>query len=1209
MSETQPNHPSDEDLRALSLGHIAEEELARVSAHLDDCPACCRRIDQLAIDDSLQARLRQNAARRDALLVTPAQRRAAVRALRHRQEAEAAAPTPAPEATLLILQTPKQVGDYDILKEVGRGGMGVVYQARHRNLHRWVALKMVLAGEFASPTQELRFRLEAELAARVQHPNIVQVHEIGTHEGRPFLSLEWLDGGNLANRLDGNPWPPDEAAHLIETLARAIHVAHSEGIVHRDLKPANILFNRDGVAKIADFGLALAVGSTTDLTHSKQIVGTPAYMAPEQALSNRRHLGPATDVHALGVILYECLSGRRPFPGETPLEIMHALVHTDPVPPRRHQPHLPWDLEAICLKCLNKDPMQRYPSAWELAEDIERYRQGATTRARPVSAATRFARWCARHPVPAGLLAALAVVVVVSFGLVTWKWREADVQRRNAERQAEAESQARKEGDRLRRELARESSLAMLRLGMNQAQEGFVPQGMHVLARALVVAEDEQLPDLERVLRLNLAHWERRLILPRTHPLQQRVILQATASPDGRWLATVEMPNNTATVWDLTREETPGLSLGEKVQQVAFSHDSEVLMVAVDAEGSASEVRLWRRLPGQQVEQGFEPWGQALRPDTAVLQLRLSPDRQTLVVLMHEKAQLWDVSSGTRRGSLLPCVTGVKGDGCLGLDDRTLLSLGPDDTVCRWDLRTGEPVGLPQRFAPSAKNKAGVTQKVNLRALSPDGRTLAVSVHNPGQTLQTSIQLWDVATGQATEPSPASRLVPRLLIFSPDGRVLAVRRGATAKVEEEIQLYDAASGQMLGVPLLHPKQVSSLAFSPDNRLLITGCEDGQVRFWETATGQTLGQALAADRPGSIALALGQRLVTVPLIGSAKLWEVPTGSTGWTSLPPPADWFVPRATAALAPDGRTIAVNPFLRTVQAWDLSTGRAVTPPLPHEQQVTSIAFDPTGKGLLTGCSDGSVRLWDVPSGARRGLEVRHLAKSSLGFRAYFSPDGQTLLTGGADEVARLWNAETRQPQADELRHKGRIQCGAFSRDGQKVATASVDGVVQIWEVKTGRSLGTLQHPAGVLVAAFTPDGAQLLTGGEDGFARLWDLETATLRQSWPHRASVYCAGFSRDGRLFFTGTGPPEGQVRLWDRATGLPLGSALGPLGVPEMVIWLEFSPDGRQLLMGGIGSTLPRVRDLPEPVSGTARQVQSRVRQRTGTNMDEGGVLLP
>src|SRR5262249_28228674 len=207
-----------------------------------DCLACCRRIDQLAAADPLLARLQQSASGREEPLVTRAQRRSAVRALRRVRAARAADRSGDAGTEPVILPTPSQVGDYEILAEVGRGGMGVVYKARHRGLHRLVALKMVLAGEFTSPAQEMRFRLEAELAARVQHPNIVQVYEIGSYQGRPFLAMEWVEGGSLANRLDGQPWPPGEAASLLETLARTVHVAHGEGVVHRDLNPANILF-------------------------------------------------------------------------------------------------------------------------------------------------------------------------------------------------------------------------------------------------------------------------------------------------------------------------------------------------------------------------------------------------------------------------------------------------------------------------------------------------------------------------------------------------------------------------------------------------------------------------------------------------------------------------------------------------------------------------------------------------------------------------------------------------------------------------------------------------------------------------------------------------------------------------------------------------------------------------------------------------------
>src|SRR5262249_17878192 len=299
MSEAP--HPTDEELRALSLGQLTEAELARVSAHLGECRACCRRIDQLAAEDELLARRQQSAASREETLVPPTQRRSAVRALRHGQEASGASRERHSQTEPVILPAPRQVGDYDILAEVGRGGMGVVYKARHRGLNRLVALKMVLAGEFASPSQELRFRLEAELAARVQHPNIVQVYEIGSYESRPFLAMEWVEGGSLADRIDGKPWPPEDAAALVQTLAHAIPAAHREGVVHRDLKPANVLLQSGMVScgvvsdewsdtcaptthqspltthspKITDFGLAQPTEGGQTLTHSGFLVGTP----------------------------------------------------------------------------------------------------------------------------------------------------------------------------------------------------------------------------------------------------------------------------------------------------------------------------------------------------------------------------------------------------------------------------------------------------------------------------------------------------------------------------------------------------------------------------------------------------------------------------------------------------------------------------------------------------------------------------------------------------------------------------------------------------------------------------------------------------------------------------------------------------------------------------------------------------------------------
>jgi serine/threonine protein kinase len=259
-----------------------------------------------------------------------------------------------------------QVPGYEILGDLGRGGMGVVYQARQIALDRLVALKMILGGAHAGAADLARFRTEARAIARLQHPHIVQVHEVGEHEGMPYFSLEYCGGGCLDDWLDGTPWPAPRAADLVQKLARAMHAAHQAQVVHRDLKPANVLFTEEGEPKITDFGLARNLDEQGH-TQSGAIVGTPGYMAPEQTGGKGKVAGPAADVYALGAILYELLAGRPPFRGPTPLDTLVQVVSADPVPVRALQPQVPPDLETICLKCLRKEPGQRYASAAALA--------------------------------------------------------------------------------------------------------------------------------------------------------------------------------------------------------------------------------------------------------------------------------------------------------------------------------------------------------------------------------------------------------------------------------------------------------------------------------------------------------------------------------------------------------------------------------------------------------------------------------------------------------------------------------------------------------------------------------------------------------------------------------------------------------------------------------------------------------------------------
>ncbi len=307
---------------------------------------------------------------------------------------------------------------YEILEEIGHGGMGVVFKARQIALNRIVALKTILTHGAIREEQKRRFVQEAQAMALLQHPNIVQIHEIGESEGHPFLVMEYVPGVSLRERLAGKPSPPRQAAEMVAVLARAVQAAHEHGIIHRDLKPNNILLGPDGTPKICDFGLAKCLEGTADYTQTGQVLGTPSYMAPEQVLQAQGSQGPAVDVYALGILLYELLTGRPPFLADNPLDTLQLVTSQEPVPPRRWQPRTPGDLETICLKCLEKAPSRRYPSAQTLAEDLKRFLAGAPICARPVGPVERGWRWCGTHPTGAALITVVAVAMAVVLAVV-----------------------------------------------------------------------------------------------------------------------------------------------------------------------------------------------------------------------------------------------------------------------------------------------------------------------------------------------------------------------------------------------------------------------------------------------------------------------------------------------------------------------------------------------------------------------------------------------------------------------------------------------------------------------------------------------------------------------------------------------------------------------------------------------------------------------
>jgi tetratricopeptide (TPR) repeat protein/predicted Ser/Thr protein kinase len=415
--------PDVEHLRQLTLGELPGAEAEAIEAHALHCAECASVLNSLYGKDPRAGDSAGEIAAPEQLEPTLPVADAPVAATLSGMPGSAPAPTAA---------FPELPG-YEILEELGRGGQSVVWKARQRSLDRLVAVKMILAGAAADPEERARFRREAEAVAHLRHPNIVQIYDVGEQAGQPFFALEYVDGGSLAEKLAGTPQPARAAAQLVATLASAMHWAHERGIVHRDLKPGNVLLAADGTPKISDFGLAKRLQRDATLTQTGCIMGTPSYMAPEQAAGKNRDVGPAADVYALGAVLYAMLTGRPPFLGETPLDTLAQVPFQEPVPPRRLQPTVPRDLDTIALKCLQKAPARRYATAAALADDLGRFCRGEPIRARPVGPVERLWRWGGRKPALAGALATLLVVILGSIGGLSVLYVNAEKQRRLAE--------------------------------------------------------------------------------------------------------------------------------------------------------------------------------------------------------------------------------------------------------------------------------------------------------------------------------------------------------------------------------------------------------------------------------------------------------------------------------------------------------------------------------------------------------------------------------------------------------------------------------------------------------------------------------------------------------------------------------------------------------------------------------------------------------